>query len=62
MDQNKQDSLQSYLSIAYSQVVKAQREYQSKIKQHDVRSVSYQIIKELIMEQNQNEISTTTTR
>jgi hypothetical protein len=62
MNQNEHESLKSYLSIAYSQVLKAQKEYQSKITQFDVRSLSYQILRALIMEQNQNEISGTTTR
>jgi len=62
MTQNKNESLKSYLALAYGQIVKSQKEYKAKTTQFDIRSLSYQILRELILEQNQNENSNTTTR
>ena len=62
MKQNENNPLKSYLSIAYGQLLKYQKNYEIKINQYDIRSLSYHILKELILEQVQNENSHTTTR
>jgi hypothetical protein len=60
--QSNHESLVSYLELALKQVKKAQTEYNEKLTQYDIRSLSYQILKELIMEQISNENSNTTAR
>jgi hypothetical protein len=66
MNQNHDDSMEtlsSYLKIALGQIKKAQTLYNEKIiHEQDIRSLSYQILSELIMEQIQNENSPLTTR
>jgi len=59
-NRSENESLQSYLELALGQLDRAQRQYTEKLTNYDVRSLSYQILKELIMEQIQNENSNTT--
>lgn len=61
-NQNENETLTSYLTIALGQVKRAQKAYEEKTIEPDIRSLSYQILKELIMEQLQNENSNPSAR